>query len=124
MGKHILVLDDDLFTRKLIGMMLERAGYRVSMVASAQEAMRVLNQAPPVDAITCDLMMPDVDGLHFIETVKAEERFAHIPVVVITAAGLHGVIEKARAAGAAAVIEKPFLDAPLREALENALNAR
>ncbi|RMF46088.1 MAG: response regulator [Anaerolineae bacterium] len=123
MGKHILVLDDDLFTRKLIGMMLERAGYRVSMAANAQEAMAVLRQTPPVDAITCDLMMPDVDGLHFIETLKQEAQFAHIPVVVITAAGLQGAIEKAQEAGVAAIIEKPFLDAPLREALEKALRS-
>ncbi len=120
MSKHVLVLDDDLFTRKLIGMMLERAGYRVSSAATASEAMRIL-ESDPVDAITCDLMMPEVDGLRFIETLKADTQYAHIPVVVITAAGLRGAIEKAQEVGAAAVLEKPFLDAPLRAALDQAL---
>jgi len=120
MSKHVLVLDDDLFTRKLIGMMLERAGYRVSSAATASEAMHIL-ESDPVDAITCDLMMPEVDGLRFIENLKADTQYAHIPVVVITAAGLRGAIEKAQEVGAVAVLEKPFLDAPLRAALDKAL---
>ncbi|GAB4521534.1 MAG: hypothetical protein Fur0018_02160 [Anaerolineales bacterium] len=122
MSKHILVLDDDLFTRKLIGMILERAGYRVSMAANAQEAMTALRKTPPVDAITCDLMMPDVDGLEFIQSLKADERFTHIPIVVVTAAGLRGTLEQARDL-AAAVVEKPFVDVALRLAMEQALGA-
>ncbi len=120
MEKHILVLDDDLFTRKLIGMMLERAGYRVTAVATAKEALDALTTSR-VDAITCDLMMPDVDGISFLMQLKSDPAYAHIPVVVITAAGLSGAIEKARSIGAAAIVEKPFLDAPLRAALEKAL---
>ncbi len=120
MEKHILVLDDDVFTRKLISLMLERAGYRVTAVATAEEALKTL-AASEVDVITCDLMMPGVDGISFLTQLKSNPQYAHIPVVVITAAGLSGIIEKAHAVGAAAVIEKPFLDAPLRAALEKAL---
>ncbi len=120
MNKHILVLDDDLFTRKLIGMMLERAGYRVTSVATAEEALETLATSR-IDAITCDLMMPDVDGISFLAHLKSNPEYAHIPVVLITAAGLSGPLEKARSIGVAAVIEKPFLDAPLRAALEQAL---
>lgn len=120
MDKHILVLDDDLFTRKLIGMMLERAGYRVTGAATAEEALETLATSR-VDAITCDLMMPGMDGVSFLEHLKSTPEYAHIPVVVITAAGLSGPLEKVRSIGVAAVIEKPFLDAPLRAAIEKAL---
>ncbi len=120
MGKHILVLDDDLFTRKLISMMLERAGYQVTTVATAAEALATL-ASRAVDAITCDLMMPETDGIGFLNALKSTPAYAHIPVIVITAAGLGNALEKARAIGATVILEKPFLEEPLRAALEQAL---
>ncbi len=119
MNKHVLVLDDDIFTRKLIGMILERVGYRVTLAADTKEALQALANTP-VDAITCDLMMPDKSGLEFIQYLKSHEKYASIPVVVITAIGVRDALEDARHL-ADAIVEKPFVDVSLRQALAQVL---
>lgn len=119
MSKHIVVLDDDIFTRKLIGLILERMGHRVTLTANTEEALQALANTP-VDAITCDLMMPDKSGLEFIQYLKSHEAYASIPVVVITAIGVRDALEDARHL-ADAIVEKPFVDASLRQALAQVL---
>lgn len=119
MSKHVVVLDDDIFTRKLIGMILERTGYRITLAADTEEALQALTDVP-VDAITCDLMMPDKSGLEFIRYLKSHEEYASIPVVIITAIGVRDTLEDARHL-ADAIVEKPFVDVSLRQALAQVL---
>lgn len=121
MGGRVLIIDDDLFMRKLIAMMLTRDGYTILQAASAPEGLALLKEQG-ADAVTCDLMMPEVDGLEFLRRLKADPTLANTPVVVITAAGLEDSISTARDLGAIAVVEKPFTDVQIRQAVSAAVN--
>jgi two-component system response regulator (stage 0 sporulation protein F) len=117
---RILILDDDLFMRKLIEVMLLREGYQVFQAETAAAAFDLL-QSETVDLITCDLMMPDTDGLSFLRKLKENPDYQAIPVLIITAAGLRDVIDQAMALGATSYLEKPFTDSEIRLAVVQAL---
>src|SRR6187402_245111 len=68
---RILLLDDDLFMLDLQSCMLRSMGYRqVSTVAGAQAALDLLRDSTqPIDVIVCDLNMPGMDGIEFLQAL-------------------------------------------------------
>ena len=85
-GAHVLVIDDDVHARNLARRALEPVGYRVSEAVDGRDALRQLNDQEELpDAILLDLMMPNVDGFEFFERLQANEAWANIPVVVLSA---------------------------------------
>lgn len=123
MSYNVLVLDDDLFMRKLIQMLLQRDGHQVFHAANTDEAFSILREHK-LDIITCDLMMPGINGLEFLLQIKNHPEYSSIPVIVITAAGLTDAITQARLLGAAHVIEKPFSEEDIRQSVLIAANSR
>ena len=113
---NILVLDDDLFMRKLIQMLLQRDGHQVFHAGSSEEAFRILGEQH-IEIITCDLMMPGIDGLDFLLEIKKNPFQSSIPVIVITASGLTDAIAQAKVLGAVYIIEKPFSEEDIRKAI-------
>lgn len=107
MDRTILVIDDDYFTRKLLEVLLAQDGFTVHQADNATTALKILNEIS-IDVITCDVMMPDMDGIAFLQALKGSADTAHIPVVIVTAAGRTNIIEQAKSSGAFSVIEKPF----------------
>lgn len=121
MSYTILILDDDSFMRKLLEVLLTRDGYNVLQASDTDEAIQHLSSGK-VDLITCDIMMPDTDGFVFLEQLKAQEGYQHIPVIVVTAAGLRDALTKANKLGACCVVEKPFTTDTIRTALKTAIS--
>lgn len=119
-AKKILVIDDELFARRVLESALTRMGHEVVLAASAAEGLALLQEAP-VDAITCDLMMPVETGLDFLRKLKSLPALREIPVIIITAAGLKDGLDQARALGALASVSKPFSESQLKRAIEAAL---
>jgi CheY-like chemotaxis protein len=88
----VLVVDDDENTRDLVRRTLESEGHSVCEASNGREAVeRFQTQAPSL--IILDLMMPEMNGFEFLETMRGEERFDNVPVVVATAEKL-GVEER------------------------------
>ena len=65
-------------------MVLRQAGYTMDCAASGEEALRLLDSVQP-DLILLDLMMPGMGGLTFLRRLRADERWATLPVVVLSA---------------------------------------
>ncbi len=84
----ILVVDDDLVSRKLITSLLmasEHANeYEVNVAASGHEALEKAAQILP-DVILLDVMMPDMDGFEVCEKIRADARLSEVPIVMVTA---------------------------------------
>jgi len=79
----VLVVDDSLTSRMLERAILESAGYRVELAASAEEALvRVAEQ--DYAALLVDVEMPGIDGFTFIERVRADPRLAGVPAMLVT----------------------------------------
>ena len=81
---RILVVDDDVWFRTPASMILRQGGHHVDTAASGEDALRLLESIHP-DLILLDLMMPGMGGLNFLRRLRADERFAAMPVVVLSA---------------------------------------
>nr|WP_246580525.1 response regulator [Deinococcus aestuarii] len=81
---RLLLVDDSVSVRRVVGRMLERGGYRVVTAADGQAALEVLSQDPAFDLILSDLEMPRMNGYELIEALRARAATAGTPVVVMT----------------------------------------
>ena len=85
----VLVVDDDDVTRQMMREILEREGCSVVLAEDGRAALERLGPVP-VDVIFLDLMMPEMDGFEFLETLRKHDNPAWrgVPVVVVTAKDL------------------------------------
>ena len=106
--RNILHVDDEPDIREVVQLSLGLMdGWSVMSVASGREAFSVLRDAAP-DLVLLDYMMPEMDGTAILAALQADPDTRHIPVVFMTAKSMPGEVAKLVAAGAAAVIAKPF----------------
>jgi len=117
-----LVVDDSKSARVMLSRLLKKSGVNVAFAESAEEAFDYLNDAEP-DLIFMDHMMPGMDGLHAVQLLAADARFAHIPVVMYTSKEDDGYLAKARSVGAVGVIGKPAKPALVERVLTD-VNSR
>jgi PAS domain S-box-containing protein len=82
--RHVLIVEDDAPTSELMARALRQIDCTVTQAENGRAGLERLNEALP-DAILLDLMMPEMDGFEFIAQVRAETRWRHIPVIVVTA---------------------------------------
>ena len=81
--KKILVVDDDKAVITLLESLLSSQGYKVSAANDGLDAMvQVRNNVP--DLIILDIMMPELNGYDVCSNLKFDERFKHIPIIVLT----------------------------------------
>ncbi|MEA2778317.1 MAG: two-component system, chemotaxis family, sensor kinase CheA [Acetobacteraceae bacterium] len=90
---HVLLVDDSEFFRQLTVPMLGAAGFRVTAVGSAAEALRLRDSGTKFDAIVSDIEMPVMDGVQFARAVRAGGPWARLPLIAMTA---HSDMENAR----------------------------
>ena len=83
--RRVLIVDDDDDFRDVMRQQLQHSGYMVFDARDAASALQIARSARP-DVITVDLVMPGLDGWSFIETLRAEETLAAIPIVVVSGA--------------------------------------
>jgi DNA-binding response OmpR family regulator len=83
---HILIVDDNADSAEMVAqMLLAMSPTFVSRKASlAKEALVVLDQYP-IGAIILDVRLPDMDGITLVQEIRAHERFAHLPIVLVSA---------------------------------------
>src|SRR3954447_2332010 len=123
MAASILIADDDAVQRRLLDNMLQKCGYETIVVDSGDEAVAALMtaNAPPIDAVVLDLVMPGLDGMGVL--IKIREAGLNIPVIVQTAHGGIDNVVSAMRAGAQDFVVKPAGIERLQVSLRNALNA-
>ena len=84
MAEKILVVDDDLDTLKLVGMMLQRQGYNIVAAINGAQALSKVPAEKP-DLILLDVMMPDIDGFEVCKRIRSDKAYASIPILMFTA---------------------------------------
>jgi pilus assembly protein CpaE len=84
MPEKILIVDDDLDTLKLVGLILQRHGYDLVAANGGLPALQKAAAERP-DIILLDLMMPDLDGYEVTRRLRADTSLAHIPIIMFTA---------------------------------------
>ena len=98
-----LIVEDDDKAAELLRLQLENTGFRVIRTAAAESALEVAARECP-DLLTLDIHLPGMDGWEFLERFKQQERFAGVPVVIVSI-----VADKSRglSLGASQVLQKP-----------------
>jgi two-component system chemotaxis sensor kinase CheA len=82
-AKKVLVVDDSITTRTLEKNILENAGYQVGQAADGMEGWERM-QEETYDAVVFDIEMPRMDGFQLTEKVRRDNRFEHLPIVLVT----------------------------------------
>ncbi len=86
--KRILVVDDEPDFASIVQGNLEKERFEVEVAYDGVEGLEKVKANPP-DVIVLDVMMPEKDGYEMCKELKADERFADIPVIMLTAVGDH-----------------------------------
>jgi len=84
MAEKILIVDDDIDSLKLIGLMLQRQGYDISAASAGAQAITKASSESP-DLIILDVMMPDMDGYEVCRRLRADASTQGIPIIMFTA---------------------------------------
>jgi two-component system, OmpR family, alkaline phosphatase synthesis response regulator PhoP len=84
MPTRILVVEDDQDIAQLVARYLQKAGFAADVLASGREALATIAARPP-DLLILDRMLPQVDGLEICRAVRANDKTAAIPIIMLTA---------------------------------------
>ena len=117
-AQSVLLVDDSAFFRNMLAPVLKAAGYRVSVATNAKEGLGVLRSGNHFDAILTDIEMPEMNGFEFAETVRADHKFGHMPIIALSSMISPAAIERGRLAGFhdyVAKFDRPGLIAALKE---------
>lgn len=115
---RILVVDDDKNQRNMLVFALETCGYRVTAASSGAEAV-ALAATDPFDAAICDVMMPGVDGIQTLESLRAAQ--PALRVIMATGYATPQTAVKSKKLGAFNYLAKPYEMNDLLDVLERAL---
>jgi CheY-like chemotaxis protein len=106
--RTVLYVDDEPDIREIVELALGLVeGLNVELCESGERALQRLPDITP-DLVLLDVMMPGTDGPMTLQRMRADPRFANIPVVFVTAKAMPAEVARFRALGAVAVIAKPF----------------
>lgn len=131
----ILLVEDNLINQKVVTSLLRKKGYTIDVANNGQQALDSLEQRS-YRLILMDVQMPILDGLEATRRIRADWRFAHLPIVAMTAHAMNGDRERCLAAGMNAYIAKPvdhrhllrlveqYMDQPLFPLQDKPLAAR
>ncbi len=104
---RVLVVDDDMVIRQLIGINLELEGFEVHLAADGEEALKQAVELMP-DVIVLDVMMPRLDGLEVARRLRADPQTAGIRLVLVSARAQAVDLQRGEDMGADAYVTKPF----------------
>lgn len=121
----ILIVEDSATMRSLLAASLEELEYPVKIVeaASGFEALRCLPRED-FDLVVTDINMPDINGLELVSFIKNNEKYAGIPLVIVSTEGSERDRDKGLRLGADAYLVKPFDPEMLRQVVADLLAGR
>ena len=121
--RTILVVDDFDDTRLLLKTWLARKGFRVLEAKNGNEAVRLAESEYP-DLIIMDMEMPELDGLAATRKIRSLKNLENVPVVAVSAYGVHHFRREALEAGCDEYISTPFEPADLEQVIRSYLAPR
>lgn len=112
-AQTILVIDDSINVRRYLAVMLEKEGYQVEQAKDGQEAVEKLLEGLVVQAAICDIEMPRLDGYGVLETLRSNQDFEDLPILMLTSRNSEKHRMLAINLGASAYFSKPYTESEL-----------
>ncbi|PZO40646.1 MAG: hybrid sensor histidine kinase/response regulator [Pseudanabaena frigida] len=116
--KTILIVDDSLTARQALYLTLGKFGYQVIQAGDGLEAIDQLSRSTEIQAVLCDVEMPNMNGFEFLTTCRKERRFAEIPIVMLTSRSGQKHRQVAKMLGASGYLTKPYLEQELIKTIQ------
>jgi CheY-like chemotaxis protein len=116
----VLVVDDEVVYCDVIRLVLEAYGVDVLTAHNANQALNALEDVKP-DMFIVDMMMPDIDGLQFVQRLRDDPVLGAEPILIASAKAMPADRQAALEAGASHFLSKPFTAKQLRDILRTYL---
>lgn len=114
---NALVIDDSSTMRLILTRFLAKMGFQVVEAANGREALQRLREMGRADLVLVDWNMPEMNGVDFVRSVRADHSFDHLPLVMVTTNTELEHVAEALEAGANEYVMKPFTMDVIREKL-------
>ena len=120
---HVMVVDDSITVRKVTTRLLERNGFRVMTAKDGVDAMGLLQENVP-DIMLLDIEMPRMDGFELATHMRNDDRFKHVPIIMITSRTGDKHREHAKQIGVNDYLGKPYQESELLESVHNLIDVK
>jgi diguanylate cyclase (GGDEF)-like protein len=117
----ILVVDDDTMLLEALTTILEPWGLKVFTLSDPHDFLETLEATSP-DLLLLDVEFPDVSGIELCQVVRSDQRWSHLPIVVLTAHSESAIVSQAFAVGADDFVSKPIVESELIARILNRLD--
>ena len=107
MGSKVLVIDDSKTARKEVVRVVHNHGILTHEAQNGKEALALLEEKGNISLVFCDVNMPDMNGIEFLEAVKANPKHEKLPIVMLTSEATQDVMRRAKELGVTGWIIKP-----------------
>ncbi|MGC1467208.1 MAG: chemotaxis protein CheW, partial [Pseudolabrys sp.] len=97
--KSVLLIDDSPFFRDMLTPVLQAAGYDVTSLSSAQDALTLLRNGRRFDVVITDIDMPEMDGFQFAEAVRGDSAMQGLPIIALSSTVSSEALERGRQVG-------------------------
>lgn len=123
-NQKVLLVEDDFFIRELYQRQLQKEGYKVESAIDGAEGLVKANDFKP-NLILLDIMLPKLNGLDLLRTLKAKDETKNIPVILLTNLGQDSVIKEGFILGAEGyLIKSAYTPSQIIEEVRNFLDKR
>lgn len=107
MSKTILIVDDSKTVRNLVAFIMKKEGFKVVTAEDGLDGLEKLYSSEKIDLIISDINMPRMDGFSFIKSVREQDAYRDIPIVVLSTEGQEKDIQAGLSIGANMYMVKP-----------------
>jgi two-component system chemotaxis response regulator CheY len=123
MLKKVLVVDDSALIHQMYKMVLMRYRCEIIQALNGQDGLEKLEKNPDVNMMLVDINMPLMNGLEFIQKVKALGKFDSIPIIIVSTEGKEEDTQRGLALGASGYVKKPFQPSDLHSLIGKLFSA-
>jgi DNA-binding response OmpR family regulator len=117
---QILVVDDDSNNQRMLSYSLRKAGYEVLLASDGQAGLDILDHEE-IHLAIIDLSMPVMDGISMLRSIRTNDTYSQLPVIVLTASGDENELFMADTLGVVAFLTKPTSSRILLKTVANIL---
>jgi len=121
--KKILVVEDDVASRRFVSGLLEKWGYCALQASTGSRALGVLTDNHDIDLVITDYMMPDLDGRVLLRAIRESSDYHDVPIIMLSGVIKLDEIASVLESGASRFMAKPLNPAELRQYVTGLLSA-
>ena len=105
---RVLLVEDAEEISSLLDHLLRRAGFEVALARDGRQALEYITKQPPADLAVLDILLPYYSGFDLVKTIRQNEAWKAVPIVMLTAKAQEKDIVRALELGANDYVLKPF----------------